>query len=342
MDREITLFTLRRLLIATVLCGTLAACGTAATPAPARTLSDSVAAGGLVEPDGEERVVIPGLTGRVTHVYVDEGDRVEAGQVIAEIENAEYAAALAGAEASLRQRRAELDKIHNGARPEEIAQAVAALDGARAQEHLAAAELKRREAMSGRKLVSTEEVEQARAQAEASHAERERADAGLALLRAGARAEDRAAAEAAVAVATAARDQAKALFDKSLIRSPVQGVVLKRELREGETVVALAPLAVARIGDLRHLFVLADVDELDIGRVRVGQKASVGSDAFAGLSFPGTVTRVSQRMGKRNSASDDPSEKKDAKILETLIALDGTPPLPVGLRVDVKILVGKP
>lgn len=319
----------------------VAACGSSGTPAPAPVRSNLVAAGGLVEPAGEERVVIPALSGRVAKVSVDEGDHVEAGQVIAEIENAEYAAAVAAAEATLRLRRAEVEKIRNGARPEELAQAVAALDAARAQEHLSAAELKRREAMVGRKLVSAEEVEQARAQAEAAKAESERAAAALALLRAGARAEDRVVAEAAAAAAQAALDQARAVFEKSLIRTPVAGTVLKRELREGEMVVALTPLPVARIGDLSHLNVLADVDELDIGRVQVGQAAHVTSDAFPGQTYAGKVVRVSRRMGRRNSASDDPAEKKDTKILETLIALDGTPPLPVGLRVDVRIEVGR-
>ncbi len=298
---------------------------------------DLVAAGGRVEPDGEERVVIPDISGRIARVLVEEGDRVSAGQVIAEIENADYAAALAATEAAVGQHRAELDRLRAGARREELDQARATLAAAEAQARLASAEAERRQALFARRLISAQDHDQAVARADAARAERARAAAARALLQAGARREDLAAAEAALAAAMASRDQARARFDKTLIRAPIDGVVLKRELRAGETVEALAPRPIARIGDMSRLFVRADIDELDIGRVRPGQKAEVSSDAFPGQHYAGEVVRVAQRMGKRNTASDDPAQKQDAKILEAVIALDGTPPLPVGLRVDVRI-----
>lgn len=313
----------------------LGACGKPApAPAPGQL---GIAAGGLVEPSGEERVIIPQLSGRLSKVYINEGDTVKAGQLIAEIENAEYRAALATATAELARRQAELAKAQAGARREEIDAAAAARSEALAAEHQAGAEYARRRTMAAQKLIAAEALELARTQSEAATARRERADAELALLRAGTRAEDLAAATAAVEAARAERDRAQAFYDKSQIVSPVDGQVLKRDLREGETVVALSPLPLARVGDMSRLFVRADIDELDIGRVRDGQKAAITSDAFPGQSFTGEVVRVSRRMGRRNSISGDPAEKQDAKILEALIALDGTPPLPVGLRVDVRI-----
>ncbi len=284
--------------------------GPAATAqaAPASGAS-TLAAGGLVEPASEERIIIPQLSGRLSRVLIEEGDTVTAGQLIAEIENAEYRAALAAAAAQVGLREAEL----------------------------ARADRERIEPLLARKLASQAQVDAARAQAEAAIAERERAAASLALLRAGARAEDLAMAEAGLEAARAERDRAQALFDKSQIRSPIDGRVLKRDLREGETVVALSPLPLARLGDLARRTVRADIEELDIGRIAVGQRASVASDAFPGQRFEGKVTRVSQRMGRRNQTSGDPAEKQDAKILEALVELDGEPPLPVGLRVDVFI-----
>lgn len=314
----------------------LAGCGGASAPAPATADAGTrVAAGGLVEPASEERVIIPQLSGRLARVLIDEGDSVVAGQLLAEIENSEYRAAVAAAEAQVALRSAEHERLRNGARTEEIDQAAAVLAAAAAQERLAAAEATRRRSIAERGLISIEQREQADAQAAATRAERERAAAALALLKAGARREDLAAAEAALAAAVADRDRAAALLEKSLIRSPIDGTVLKRDQREGETVVALAPIPLARIGDLRRLQVRADVDELDIARIRVGQDAYVSSDAFPGQRFAGRVAHVSRRMGPRNQTSGDPAEKQDAKILEALITLDGQPPLPVGLRVDV-------
>ncbi|UXI68512.1 HlyD family secretion protein [Tahibacter amnicola] len=318
----------------------LSACGKPPS-ARAPAVSDTIAAGGLVEPAGEERVIIPQLSGRLSRVFITEGDRVTAGQLIAEIENSEFRAALDTASANLALREAELAKLEAGARTEELAAAEASRQEAAAAEQQAVAERDRREAMAAQKLIAAEALQQARAQAQVATARRARADAELALLRAGARKEDIAAARSAVSAASAERDRAKALYDKSQIHSPIDGQVLKRDLREGETVVALSPLPLARIGDLSRLFVRADVDELDIGRIREGQKAAITSDAFPGQSFAGEVVRVSRRMGRRNSISGDPAEKQDAKILEALISLDGTPPLPVGLRVDVRIAAPK-
>ncbi|MBL8297484.1 MAG: efflux RND transporter periplasmic adaptor subunit [Rhodanobacteraceae bacterium] len=319
----------------------LAACGREApSAATGGGTLHLIAAGGLVEPVGEERVIIPQLSGRLSKVLIAEGDAIRAGQLIAEIENSEYRAALAAAEAELQRREAELARLENGARREELAAAEAARGEAVALERQALAERDRRDNLLHNKLIAAETAQQARAQAEAATARRLRADAELALLQAGARAEDIAAATAAVAAARADRDRAQALVEKTLIHSPIDGTVLKRDLSEGETVVALSPLPLARIGNLSRRYVRADIDELDIGRIREGQAATIVSDAFPQQQFAGKVVRVSQRMGRRNSISGDPAEKQDAKILEALIELDGTPPLPIGLRVDVRITAG--
>jgi HlyD family secretion protein len=315
----------------------LAGCGGAPPPTTALQSLPSIAAGGLVEPDGEERVIIPQLSGRLAKVLISEGDAVKAGQLIAEIENSEDRAALAAATAELQRREAELARLRNGARREELAAAAAAQAEATALEQQAVAERDRREGLLRKGLIATETAQQARAQAAAATARRARAEADLDLLRAGTRAEDLAAAAAAVAAGQAERDRAQALLEKTRIYAPVDGHVLKRDLSEGETVVALSPLPLARIGNLGRRFVRADIDELDIGRIQSGQSAVISSDAFPGRSFAGKVVRVSQRMGRRNSTSGDPAEKQDAKILEALIELEGTPPLPIGLRVDVRI-----
>ena len=319
----------------------LAACsaGTAESPSADRpgTASSRIAAGGLVEPVSEERVIIPQISGRLAKVDIEEGDVVSAGQLIAEIENADLRADLAAAAAEVDLRQAELERLRNGARVEEIAQAVAGLAATESAERLAAAARARDEPLLQRKLISQARWDQAQAELDTAKAERERAAAALRLLRVGARVEDIRAAEARLAAAMATRDRASAQFDKSQIRSPIDGVVLKRDLREGETAVALSPVPLARIGDTSQLHVRADIDELDIARVRVGQTVDVRSDAFAGQRFPGKVIHVSQRMGRRNLSSGDPAEKQDAKILEALILLEGHPALPIGLRVDVFI-----
>jgi HlyD family secretion protein len=330
--------TVQTLLMYCALTLTLSACGSKAPPtAQAAVTGDTIAAGGLVEPIGEERVLIPEIGGRLARVAIAEGDTVKRGQILAEIDNRDYAAQVAAAEAQVALRSAELDKLRHGARVEERDEARAQLAEAAAQLDLATREATRRRTMVKQQLVAREAADQAETNESAARARRDAAQARVALLAAGTRAEDIAMAEAALLQAQAALTQAQALFEKTIIRSPVDGVVLKRDLREGETVVALSPIPLARIGDVSRLIVRADVDELDVARVRVGQRARITSDAFPGRVVNGEVIRVSQRMGQRNMTRDTPTEKVDSKVLEAEIALEEGAALPIGLRVDVVI-----
>jgi len=315
----------------------LAACSRTAPPAEPLAAVRDVHAGGVVEPAGEERLLIPQLTGRVQRVLVEEGDAVAAGQVLAELDDTEQQAALAVAEAQVARSRATLAELRNGPRAQDIAAARAAASEAAALEEQATGELRRRESLAPRKLVSEEALELARTRAATATATHRRVVAQLDLLLAGTRPEAIDAAVAALAAAEAERDRAAALLEKTRVRSPIDGVVLRSGLKAGETVTALSPEPVASVGDMRRLVVRADIDELDIGRVRIGASASVLADAYPERRFTGRVMEIGQRMGVRRSLSDDPSQRRDSKTLEARIELDPGAALPVGLRVDVRI-----
>ena len=92
------------------------------------------------------------------------------------------------------------------------------------------------------------------------------------------------------------------------------------------------------IGDRNTLRVRVDVDETDVSKVSVGQKAYVTADAFGKQKFWGHVVRVGQQLGPKNVRTDEPTEKVDTKILETLVELDPGSRLPDGLRVDAFIV----
>jgi hypothetical protein len=87
--------------------------------------------------------------------------------------------------------------------------------------------------------------------------------------------------------------------------------------------------------------VRVDVDENDVSRLQPGDRAYFTAHAFGSEKFWGKVARVGRELGKKNVQTDEPSEKLDTKVLETLVDLDGHPPLPPGLRVDSYILVGR-
>jgi len=150
--------------------------------------------------------------------------------------------------------------------------------------------------------------------------------------------EVRAKAEADVALSRAKVDAVRAEWEKHFVRAPITGVILRKHVRAGETVSGMRDTPVITLADASVLRVRMDVDENDVGRIHVGQSAYVTADAYPGKKFPGKVVRVGQLLGRKNVRTDEPTEKVDTKILETLIQLDPGAKLPLGLRVDAFLL----
>jgi len=84
-----------------------------------------------------------------------------------------------------------------------------------------------------------------------------------------------------------------------------------------------------------------DVDERDIGRIKLGLAAYAVADAFPGQRFSGKVAEIGRRMGRKNVRTDDPTERIDTKILEVVIDLDEPGKLVPGLRVTSYIEAAK-
>jgi len=292
------------------------------------------AAPGVVEPNSKEREISAQIVGVIKEFKVEENDEVTAGQVIAVIDNAEQSARVASAQAQLALRQAELDRILHGARGEELREAKAALSEADAGLKYARRDYERRLPLAKRGVSPQAVLDQAKANLDASEARRTVAAERLAQLETGARPEDIDAARARLRLAEAELASAKAMFDKTFIRSPVAGTVLRRTHEVGETVTNVPPTAVAIVGDLRGLKVRAEVDETDIGKVTPDQRVEVVSDAYPGRKFQGRVSWVSFRMGSKIVQTGRPADRVDTKVLQVLIDLDEDAKLPVGLRVD--------
>jgi HlyD family secretion protein len=294
-----------------------------------------VAAPGLVEPISGTRQVAATVVGRIIKMSVDEGDHVAAGQVIAEIDNADLRAQLAAAKAAVEARQSELQKLEAGAREQERREAEAAVAEAQAETKLAGLTYQRREALGVKSIVSKESVDQARAGRDAALAREALQAEKLALLVAPPRAEDVAIAQANLASARAHVDEISAQLEKTIIRSPIDGVVLRRYRRAGESVTNLPPTPIVDVGDISRLRVRVDLDESDVGHVTVGEGAWITADAFGAKRFHGVVTKIGDALGPKTFRTDQPGERLDTKVLEVRVALDADVHLPVGLRVDV-------
>ena len=153
------------------------------------------------------------------------------------------------------------------------------------------AEYDRQKALLDREVISQREFDAANAAFASAEAKEKDAAERLALLRKGPRKEQVEAARARALQARKALDLAETQLGYAELRSPVTGVVLSKAAEPGEVLPAGAPVVTA--ADLSTVWVRAYVEETDLGRVKLGQQASVTVDAFPGKSFPGRVAFIS-------------------------------------------------
>lgn len=309
----------------------------AAPTAAVNSAESLIAAPGRVEAISEEIRVSSELSGRLRSVPVEEGDRVRKGQVLAQIENEDYVARVAAGEATLAQRQAEFLRTIHGARTQERRAAEANVQAAKAVLDNARREAERRRNLADRDMLSHDEAERYQRAYQVAQAEFERATQEFSLVDADPRDEDRRRAEAAVATAQAQLSEVRAYLEKTFIRSPLAGIVLRKYRHPGESVSTQFDSPIVTLADDSSLRVRLDVDEVDVARLRVGQPAFVTAEAYGTEKFTGHVIRVGRILGKKNVRTDEPSERVDTKILETLVELDPGQKLPLGLRVDAYV-----
>lgn len=125
-------------------------------------------------------------------------------------------------------------------------------------------------------------------------------------------------AAAEVKKAEAAAAKAKADLEQLEVRSPQDGVVLYIHSRAGEVI---SEEGIVEIGETQQMYVVAEVYETDVKRVKPGQKAIISSDALP-QDLEGTVERVGQQVRRQNAINTDPSENIDGRIVEVQIALN--------------------
>ncbi|MFE8583065.1 efflux RND transporter periplasmic adaptor subunit [Sphingomonas sp. NCPPB 2930] len=255
-----------------------------ATAAVSRgNLTVTVSATGKLAPTNQVTVGSQ-LSGLVTKVVVDVNDRVKAGEALALIDPEQIDDQIRAAQATL------------SANQAQVAQARATVAESQAQ-------LRRLEEvykLSNGRVPSGTELQTGRADAQ-------RAVAALRV------------AEANVAAARAQLAQSQTQRQRAIIRSPVSGVVLARQVDPGQTVAASfnTPTLFVIAEDLTKMKLEVAIDEADVGEVKVGQKANFTVDAFPGRTFPATITRVDLGSNLTVSAATSSSSSSTASTSTT-------------------------
>lgn len=257
-----------------------------------RTVSPAVTALGSVKPQvGAEVRLGARIPGKVERLRANIGDFVKKGQIIAELEKEEL-------KAGIEKRKAELNRalVNLAAEetlgPIEIEKAETEWSRLKDIHDLEAAEYERHEALFKDDITSQQILEQAREELLVARKELDASFKTLELTKKGFD-EDLKRFKAEVGSARAALKIAEVELSYATLRAPISGIVASVSTQEGETVaVGLSAPTFVTIIDLDRLQVDTYVDEVDIGKIKVGQKASFSVEAFPSVDIEGEVVGI--------------------------------------------------
>lgn len=337
----------------------------------------AIAALGRIEPAGGI-IKVGGPSGqRIAQLLVKEGDQVTAGQALAYLESYEErlaerdlaASQLAEARAlqasekqvgkaqvlEARTRQAQVDEP----KAREMAAQEATIERLTKELARAQKELDRFQFLRNEGAVSQQELDDRRLAQQSKQEELNNAVATLAKLEQEQRTDlANATAQVRSAEANMVRSQvqaqvqsaqsnltlAEARLERTIIRAPQAGQVLKLVLMEGE---AIAPImgqgsggeqSIVELGNTRQMNVVAEVYETDIPRVKLRQPATITSPVFEG-KLQGTVDQIGLKIGKNDVLDTDPAADTDTRVVEVKIRLQNSRPVAglTNLQVNVKI-----
>ncbi|MBS3745240.1 MAG: efflux RND transporter periplasmic adaptor subunit [Wenzhouxiangellaceae bacterium] len=279
----------------------------------------AISALGRLEPEnGIIRVAAPAMVGitagpAIRELLVAEGEDVVEGQLLAVTDLSELMKSIVA------EKRAALSLARLRAQAvDRMAESDCALVETRLEE------AKRRAQWQETNVSTREEYEQARAEAISVQAA---CNAGRA---------DAIAAESAIEVSEAALRRAEAELARTEIRAPSAGRVLEILSWPGEAVSSQGAL---ELGNVARMYAVAEVYETDVGRIRVGQPATVSSPALA-TPLTGVVEHVRLKIQKQDEIGTDPAARKDARIVEVEVLLDDPEPVQGLSNLQVTVLIG--
>jgi HlyD family secretion protein len=230
------------------------------------------------------------IAGRIGARPVNEGDRVQTGQLLVRLDDAEQAAEVRRQEAAVRTAEATLNDLVAGARGEELEDARAALQSAAATREWTERDYRRAESLFRQALIAAQEVDRARQAYEVAMAQEKSVRQKLLLLQAGSRPDQIEAARGQLAQARNALDMARTRLREMTIFSPVDGVVLRKNLEVGE--MATPGVPILTLMKPSEIWVRAYVPEEEIGRIKVGDPAGIAVDAYPARRFAGRITEI--------------------------------------------------
>jgi HlyD family secretion protein len=293
-------------------------------PVESQQLTVRITASGTVQPIQTVNLS-PKNAGVLQKLYVKQGDRVTQGQVIAQMKSDDVQAELTQSRARVAQAQSRLAALQAGNRPQQISQGQATVSQSAAQMAQAEARLKlaedraeRNRALAADGAISQDsldavlnEAELARANLAQLQAAMRQSQENLNLLQSGTRKEDVQAAAAQLQEAIGNQQAVEVRLEDTVIRAPFNGIVTQKYATEGAFVTpttsaseASSATSTAIVAIAQGLEVLAEVPEVDIQQLKIGQSVEVVADAYPDRTFKGKVRLIApEAVVKQNVTS---------------------------------------
>lgn len=309
---------------------------------PASAPYDDVVAGaGLIEASTENIKVGSPLPGVVIEVAVVVGSKVKQGDLLFRLDDRHLAAELKVREAQLAFAESALSRLEHMPRPEEIPPSEAKVRRAEAQMKSEEDVVERREKLAASGAVPAEELVQRRHSLSAAQEALRQAKAEDDLLKAGAWDVDKAQARVEVLRARSMVEQTGTELARLEVRAPVDGHVMRVDVRRGEYVGTPPGQPLVVLGDLDQLHVRVDIDEHDIARYRVGMSGTALVRGGGSQPMPIEFVRVEPFVQPKVSLTSSAGERVDTRVLQVIYRLQpGVPNVYAGQQVDVFLDAG--
>jgi multidrug resistance efflux pump len=294
---------------------------------------------GLVEPESENIDISCPVSGWVTGVYVNAGDRVVAGQKLFAVDDRALQADLRVKQAALEAATANLKKLEKEPRAEDLPPAEAKVREAQASLADAEVQMKLIDSVQDRRAVREEDVERRHIAVKGAEARLNEAQAQLALLKAGAWAPDLAIARSQVAQVDAQVKQTMTDIERLTTTAPMDGIILQKKVRLGqfaECGPTAEPLMI--LGGGSHRNIRADIDESDAWRVRADTPSIASVRGDTKEKFALEFVRFEPYVVPKKSLTGDSTERVDTRVLQAIYRISNPKAqVYVGQQMDVYI-----
>ena len=230
------------------------------------------------------------IAGRVQERLVQEGQQVAVGDVIAQLDDTDLAQEVAIRQAEVDTASAALAELEAGAREQEIAAAEATVRRAQAELAQQQRDHQRKKQLHERNVISTQEYELAQLAYEVAVTKAREAQEQLALVQEGPRQERIQQARARLEQAKRAFELAQIRLGYAILETPISGVILSEHIESGEYVVPGTPIVT--VGALETVWLRAYINETDLGRVKLGQSATVTTDSYPDKEYEGRIAFI--------------------------------------------------